>query len=186
MVKARMIEKDICEYNIFGNTMVGSRFLTRVKIDELCNEREQLIHDVSNGEFTELLEKAYDDLGLVNFNLDEQYMILRVVSSYIKYGKISFDMLMSDLKQKEVSELLKEANTFRWLPMEISELQAIRNQLLYNGYNKNFIDDIKKKLKEAYKIIKVTNYKYIRRKKVLSEYNTIKKDILELCRGIKI
>ena len=68
----------------------------------------------------------------------------------------SFSTLMSELKQKDVSELLEVANEFQWWPAEITELRKIRYKLLHNENNKNIVDehtadDIKKKLERIYK-----------------------------------
>lgn len=227
------------EFDIFGNAIIDSRSLTRIKIDELWDrycglfgvcfslddfalaeedmlnlisrsieenqdylsnfalsnnqnedEREKLIYDVASGDSTELLEKAYNDLGLFNFNLEEQYMILKMIYGYIKNDEekmsTSFSTLMSELKQKDVSELLEVANEFQWWPAEITELRKIRYNLLHNEKNKNIVDehtvdDIKKKLERIYRLIQVTNYKYIRREKVLNEYNILQNDIKKVC-----
>ena len=154
------------------------------------DEREKLIYDIARGDSAELLGKAYNDLGLFNYNLDEQYMILKMIYGYIKNDEekvsTSFSTLMSELKQKDVSELLEVANEFQWWPAEITELRKIRYNLLHNEKNKNIVDehtvdDIKKKLERIYRLIQVTNYKYIRREKVLNEYNILQNDIKKVC-----
>lgn len=227
------------EYDIFGNAIIDSRSLTRIKIDELWDlycelfntcislddfalteedmlnimsrsieekkdylsnfilsnnqsedERETLIFDIADHNFSELLRKAYDGLELFNCNLEEQYMILKMIYERIKKdeekGCASFNALIDELQKKNLSELLEIANEYQWWPAEIIELRKIRMEVLQKVKNRNpeekfFIDEIKDELERIYSVIQVTNYKYVGREKVLNEYTVLKNDIKKAC-----
>lgn len=154
--------------------------------------RDELIKDITDDSCSELLKKAYVSLALKNYNLDRQYMILNMIYEYLNNcdGDINtyYDNLVNELKEKETSELLELASNYQWWPEEILELRKLCENVLdkeknggdlsNNSFDNNEIMD---RIKDLYRIIQVTNYKYAGRERVVGEYIFLRNRIEQTC-----